>query len=104
MGAVSVLSGFLWGAVSDRIGRGKALGVSFLLQGAAALLLAWWTTMPGIVLSALLCGITAVATPGIVGAACGDRFGPLLASTSLGFLTLLQGVGQVAGPYLAGWM
>ena len=42
--------------------------------------------------------------PGIVGAGCGDQFGPVLASASLGFVTIFLGIGQVAGPYLAGAM
>ena len=58
----------------------------------------------GLVISAVLFGLTAVAIPGIVGAGCGDQFGPVLASTSLGFVTIFLGIGQVLGPYLAGEM
>ena len=42
--------------------------------------------------------------PGIIGAGCGDKFGARLASTSLGFITLFLGIGQVLGPYIAGRM
>jgi MFS family permease len=102
VGIASIVCGFLWGAVSDRIGRGRALALNLLLQASGAALLAWATSTPGLVISALCSGLAAVAVPGIVGAGCGDRFGPLLASTSLGFVTVFLGLGQVIGPYVAG--
>ncbi len=102
LGLASMACGFLWGTISDHIGRGRALALNCLLQAGAAALLAWWPSTVGTVLSVLLCGLTAVAVPGIVGAGCGDRFGPVLASTSLGFVTVFLGAGQVLGPYLAG--
>ena len=75
-----------------------------MLQGVATALFAWWPSTAGIVISALLFGITTVAIPGIVGAGCGDEFGSVLASTSLGFVTIFLGIGQVLGPYIAGRM
>jgi len=104
VGVVSLFSGWLWGAISDRAGRGKALTSAALLQAVAAALFAWWPTTPGILISVVFCGLTAISIPGIIGAACGDKFGARLASTSLGFVTLFMGVGQVVGPYLAGYM
>ncbi len=104
VGVASLVSGFIWGAVSDRIGRGRTLAVNALLQASAAALFAWWPTTPGVIISALICGLTAIAIPGIVGAGCGDRFGSHLASTSLGFVTIFLGVGQMIGPYIAGYM
>jgi predicted MFS family arabinose efflux permease len=102
LGGASIACGFLWGSISDRVGRGRAIAVSLLLQGIAAALFAWWPSTPGLFISAVLFGLTAVAIPGVVGAGCGDQFGPLLASTSLGFVTVFLGIGQVLGPYLAG--
>jgi MFS family permease len=104
LGVASIVCGFLWGSISDRVGRGRAIAVSLLLQGIAAALFAWWPTTPGLFISAVLFGLTAVAIPGVVGAGGGDQFGPLLASTSLGFVTVFLGIGQVLGPYLAGRM
>ena len=104
VGALSLVCGLVWGAISDHIGRGKALAANALLQVIASALFALCPSTAGVVVSAVLCGLTAIAVPGIIGASCGDRFGPLLAATSLGFVTLFLGVGQVAGPYLAGWM
>jgi predicted MFS family arabinose efflux permease len=104
LGVCSIVCGVLWGAISDRIGRGRAIAVNCLLQAVSAMLFAWWPTTLGLVLSAILCGLTALAIPGVVGAGCGDQFGPVLASASLGLVTVFLGVGQVLGPYLAGQM
>jgi predicted MFS family arabinose efflux permease len=102
VGVVSVVCGVLWGVVSDRVGRGRAIAAMCFLQAAAAVLFAWWPATPGLILSAIIFGLTSLAVPGIVGAGCGDQFGPVLASASLGFVTIFLGIGQVLGPYLAG--
>jgi MFS family permease len=104
LGVASIACGFIWGTISDRVGRGRAIAINCGIQGAAAALFAWWPSTAGIVISAFLFGITTVAVPGIVGAGCGDKFGSTLASTSLGFVTIFLGIGQVLGPYIAGRM
>jgi MFS family permease len=104
VGVASLVCGVLWGAISDRIGRGRALALMCVVQAAAAALFAWWPTTPGLIISATAFGLTAIAFPGIVGAGCGDQYGPRLASVSLGFVTVFLGLGQVLGPYLAGRM
>ncbi len=104
LGLASLVCGVLWGTISDRIGRGRALAVMSLIQAIAAALFAWWPSTPGLVVSAVIYGVVVLAVPGIVGAGCGDQFGPVLASASLGFVTIFLGIGQVLGPYLAGLM
>jgi predicted MFS family arabinose efflux permease len=102
VGVVSLACGVLWGVISDRVGRGRAIAAMCLLQAVGALLFALWPGTPGLILSAVIFGLTSLAVPGIVGAGCGDQFGPVLASASLGFVTIFLGIGQVLGPYLAG--
>ena len=102
VGVASLACGVLWGVISDRVGRGRAIAAMCFIQAVGAALFAWWPGTPGLVLSAVLLGLTSLAVPGIVGAGCGDQFGPVLASASLGFVTIFLGVGQVLGPYLAG--
>ena len=104
VGVASLVCGVLWGAISDRIGRGRAIAVMCFIQAVAAVLFAWWPSTAGLIISAVFFGLTALAVPGIVGAGCGDQFGPVLASASLGFVTIFLGIGQVLGPYLAGTM
>lgn len=102
LGAFSIFCGVIWGTVSDRIGRGRALALMYLLQAAAAVLFALWPSTPGLVLASALFGVTSIAVPGIIGAACGDQFGPVMAAASLGMITVFLGIGQVLGPILGG--
>lgn len=104
LGFASVFCGVLWGHISDLIGRKHALAIVSLIHAASFALFAVWTSTGGLVLSAVLFGLTAWSIPGIVTAACGDLFGPALASTALGFITLFLGVGQIIGPTVAGAM
>jgi len=102
IGMVSIASGFLWGSVSDRWGRRAALLWVFGLQGTAFLVFGlsreWWS----VYLSAALFAVTAWSVPALMAALCGDLFGPRLAPAALGLITMVLGLGQVFGPYLAG--
>jgi MFS family permease len=60
--------------------------------------------LPALVISAILFGSTGLSFPGLMGVACADRFGPKLASASLGLITILVGVGQAIGPLIGGAM
>ena len=53
----------IWGTISDRIGRGRAIAVMCLLQAVAAALFAWWPSTPGLVLSAVIFGLTVDRRP-----------------------------------------
>jgi MFS family permease len=102
VGLGGVLGGALWGNISDRVGRGRALALMCVVQAIAAAFFAWWPVMPALTASAFILGFTGMGVPGVVGAGCGDQFGPVLASAALGFVTIFTGVGMVLGPYLAG--
>jgi MFS family permease len=104
MGWLSLLCGLIWGALSDVIGRKAALILVFLLHAAAFGLFALTRSPAGYTVSAVLYGLTAWSIPAIMAAACGDRLGPRLAPAGLGFVTLFMGLGQAAGPSVAGAM
>lgn len=102
IGLGSLLCGVIWGGISDRAGRMRAVAANCLLQAVAAALFAFWPVTPALVVSAVLVGLTALAIPGLMGATCGDRFGPALASASLGLATVFLGLSMVVGPLVAG--
>jgi sugar phosphate permease len=102
VGWTSVFCGLIWGTVSDLIGRGYGLALVCLTQAASYAIFALWRDPAGYALSTVLFGLTAWSIPGIVAAACGDYVGARLAPAALGFLTLFFGLGQVAGPSVAG--
>ncbi len=102
MGAASLIFGLAYGVISDRIGRGRALAATLVLQGAAAVILGLRPGMVAVVVAVILFGSGGFSLPGLVGAACGEHFGRTMAAASLGFLTIFIGVGQALGPYLSG--
>ena len=102
IGVGSIVSGFLWGSVSDRCGRRAALLCVFGLQGMAFVLFGFGHS-PGCVYgSAVLFALTAWSVPALMAALCGDLFGARLAPAALGWITLVFGGGQALGPYLGG--
>jgi sugar phosphate permease len=104
IGVVSFVSGFIWGAVSDAIGRKYGLALVYFLQGLCFIIFGLWKATPGYYLSALLFALTAWSIPAIMAATCGDYLGPRLAPTALGFVTLFFGIGQFIGPIVAGYI
>lgn len=102
MGWCSLLSGVLWGSVSDRLGRKWALAMVYLAHCAAFSMFALWTGPAGVMISTLLFGVTAWSVPVIMGASCNDILGARLTAAGLGFITLFFGLGQAVGPSVAG--
>jgi MFS family permease len=76
--------------------------IVYIIQATAFGLFALLPSTPGFVLSAVLFGLSAWSIPAIMAATCGDLLGPRLAPAGLGFVTLFFGIGQAAGPGVAG--
>jgi sugar phosphate permease len=102
VGWISIFCGLIWGAVSDVIGRQYGLALVYGLQAISFAVFALWQSPTGIIVSVVLFGLTAWSIPGIVAAACGDCVGARLAPAAYGFVTLFFGLGQAAGPSVAG--
>ncbi len=102
VGAFSLLSGPVFGTLSDRIGRRMALMIVFGLQGAAYLFVALPLPQVFLFVSIGLWGGVAWSIPSIMAAALGDFLGPAKAAAAFGTVTFFFGVGQILGPSLAG--
>jgi sugar phosphate permease len=102
VGWISIFCGVIWGTVSDVIGRKYGLALVYLTQMVSFAVFALWQDSIGYTVSVVLFGLTAWSIPGIVAAACGDYLGPKMAPAALGFATLFFGLGQAAGPSIAG--
>jgi MFS family permease len=102
VGFLSLLSGPVFGTLSDKIGRKAGLALVFSLQVASYLLMA--CCMPGIFLylSIALYGVVAWSIPSIMAATVGDHYGPAQAAKAFGFVTFIFAFGQIAGPAVAG--
>jgi MFS family permease len=102
VGLLSLLSGPVFGTLSDRIGRRRGLAVVFAVQAAAYALAAANLPVAFLYLSIGFFGVAAWSIPTIMIAAVSDHVGPERALGVFGVITFFFGVGQVAGPALAG--
>jgi MFS family permease len=102
VGFVSLASGFIWGGVSDWIGRRAALCIVFCLHTLSFAVFAFSTTVFGFFASAFAFGISAWSIPSIAAAFSGDIAGSRLAPAALGMITVVFGIGQALAPYVAG--
>ncbi len=102
VGFLSLFSGPVFGTLSDRFGRKTGLITVFCFQTMAYLFVG--LDLPGLFLylSIGCYGIVAWSIPSIMAALVGDLAGPQKAVAVFGFVTFVFGLGQIAGPFLAG--
>ena len=104
IGVISIVSGFLWGMLSDRIGRKYALAIAFALQGLCLLVLAGFHHPGPVTAVSVLYALTLWSIPTIMSAACADYVGARFAPAALGMVTIFFGAGQVMSPWLSGYI
>ena len=102
VGGLSIFSGPLFGAISDRMGHRAGIFSALAAQAVAYGLVAANTGPAGLYLSIALFGLSAWSLPSIVAAAAGDYLGPEKAAAGFAILTLMFAFGQVLGPAGAG--
>ncbi len=104
VGLLSLLSGPLFGTLSDRIGRNITLALVFAIQTVSYLLVAAHPA-PALLLFSVSCfGLVAWSIPSIMAAMVGDYAGPFKAARIFGLVTFFFAIGQIAGPVVAGAM
>jgi MFS family permease len=102
VGLLSLVSGPVFGAFSDRFGRRAGLGVVFSFQMLAYLIAAMGLPGGFVYASVALYGLVAWSIPSIMAAAVGDHVGAGRAPEAFGFITFIFALGQVSGPAAAG--
>ncbi|MCX8069223.1 MAG: MFS transporter [Thermodesulfovibrionales bacterium] len=102
VGLASLISGPLFGAISDKLGRNKGLIIVFFIQMIAYLLVASKFGGLYLYLAIVFFGITAWSIPSIMAATVGDYFGPIHSPSAFGYITFIFGLGQISGPIIAG--
>ncbi|MBU0675502.1 MAG: MFS transporter [Proteobacteria bacterium] len=105
VGGLSLMSGPIFGTMSDRFSRRSALVTVFAIQ-AISYLFAGWQGLPHffLYLSIGCFGITAWSIPSIMAALVGDLAGPRHAARVFGFITFIFSLGQISAPAAAGLM
>ena len=93
----------VWGQVSDKIGRRKALLSMFLFQGITMIIFFYSTSNPYFFyIFAALIGFNFGGNFALFPAATADSFGSENVGLNYGFVFMSYGVGGIVGPILAG--
>jgi MFS family permease len=103
VGGLSIISGPLFGWLSDRLGRKIGMMLVYTLFTISYVLVAANLPNPFLYASISIFGLAVWSIPTIMSAAVGDYTGPVRAVKAFGFITLFFGVGQITGPAVAGF-
>ncbi len=103
VGVLVAGGGVLLGRLSDRIGRRRALVLSYLLMTVGIVLVPLGAE-PWAVLSAVAFGLPMSGAPAVTAAHLSDHTEPRTFAAAFGAITLGFGVVQLGGPQLGGWI
>lgn len=103
-GLLSVLTGPLWGRLSDSWGRGNTLLLTMSMVTAAMAIPMLSQTLPAFFLHFLLFGCTVNGAFTMVQTASTDQVADRHIPIAISFATLFFAGGQFLGPALAGWL
>ncbi|WP_028390879.1 YbfB/YjiJ family MFS transporter [Bacillus cihuensis] len=103
-GFISIFSGPIWGAVSDKIGRKKSLLITLFIGAVSMVFPVIYPEYIGFGISQLLWGSTIVGMLSLILALSTEQIHQSYAPIALGYSTVFFAVGQLAGPGLGGWM
>ncbi len=104
VGLLSLVSGPVFGTLSDRLGRKTGLMIVFSIQTLAYLLVGLQLSGAALMLSIGCFGIVAWSVPTIMLALVGDKVGAVNTVRVFGLITFIFGMGQISGPFIAGLM
>jgi MFS family permease len=102
VGLFALVSGVLFGTLSDRIGRKGGLLLVFAIQSVAYLLAGSGLGSTALLVSIILYGLSVFAIPTIMVAAVGDYLGLSRAAAAFSTITVFFAIGQTLGPGGAG--
>lgn len=103
-GVVSIISGFLWGSISDRFGRLMTLSVVFFIQFFMLLAISFTSSPFSLLASIILYSLTLWGVPTIMNASVSDFVYAPFVPVAMGFITLFFSIGQFISPMVTGFL
>lgn len=101
-GFASIVSGFIWGGLSDKLGRMFALSLVLTIQFTMLIALSISTSTTFIFLEVVLYGLTLWGVPTIMNASVTDFVSLAYVPVAMGFITIFFSVGQIVSPIVTG--
>lgn len=101
-GISSIVSGFVWGSISDRIGRMFTLFLIYMIQTLLLLAFALTSSFHLLLMETIIYAMTLWAVPTVIVAAISDLTTPVKTPLAIGYITLFFGVGQWISPVITG--
>ena len=102
IGTLSIGSGVAWGWMSDKLGRGQAFAYSFVVQGAAFVLLAVAPVFVSFLIASALMGVTLRAAYTICAASAGDYVPVRFSAAAFALMSMGAGLGSTVSPAIGG--
>ena len=102
IGILSIGSGVGSGALSDRVGRGMAFGVTFLIEVAGHALFWLMPELIFFIIASVLAGFALRSTYTICAAAAGDYVPVFMAPAAFGLMGMGAGIGSTISPAISG--
>lgn len=104
LGFLSMLSGPIFGILSDKIGRYKTVSIVFFVQTISNVIMALNLPASSLWISASLFGISVWAIPSIMAVLTAETFGIEKTASAFSKITLIFALGQIIGPIGAGYI
>lgn len=101
-GVTSIISGFVWGILSDRIGRLLTLFIVFFIQTILLFSFAFTSHPYLLMMETIFYAATLWAVPTVIVAAVSDMTIPSKTPVAIGYITLFFGIGQWISPIISG--
>lgn len=99
-GLASILSGFIWGHISDRIGRISTFFIVLVIESVILVMFAFIHHPVLLFINAMLYALTLWAIPTTMAASISDVVHPVHVPTGIGFVTVFFGIGQFISPII----
>lgn len=103
-GLMTLFSGPLWGAISDRIGRRRSLAIALVFSAISVLTPVLFQTVVGFIISQVIWGLTVTGLLSLSQTISMEQTDKVYAPVALAYVTVYFAGGQMLGPGIGGFL